>query len=695
MTSAPAGHEPASRSPEEAQFSVAWRLLAGDLAVPFYFALGRVLLQLAVNLWGGYGIFRDELYYLACAEHPAAGYVDQPPLALLVLAVNRFLLGDSVFALRFLPALASGATLFLVGSIVRAMGGGRSAQVFACTAWIVSPIQLGMFSIYQMNVFDLLLWALALRVFTELLRAPSPRLWLLLGLLLGLGLQNKVSVLWLCAGIAAGVVLSGDRRVLRTPWPYAAAGIAMLIFLPYVFWNLTHDLAHWEFIRNATAGKYAGLSSWTFLSGQALLQNPVTLPLWLAGLGVLLFGRSMRPYRPLAVVYAVALILLLVNGHSKAEYLSAAYPPLVAAGGVLAERLIVHAWRRALGIAYLALMAVAGVALTPFALPVLPVEAYIRYADALGVAPSSPESMRLEKLPQFYADMFGWEKKAADVAAVYHTLPPGERERCAIFANNYGRCAAIDFFGPRYGLPKSIGNHNTYWLWGPRDYTGELIIVLGGALKDKQEVFDSVEVAGVSTAEYCMPYENNLAIYVCRNLKVPLKEFWPRLKEYHLFDPGGKPPMVYDRIENARRYETLHELFAQAFAVLRRPDLADLPAGRHELHGDSIYLVIVRKEGTGREKAVLETHRRYIDIQFSIRGTDAIGWKPAGDCALVTQPYDASKDIAFYGDAPVAWTPVAPGMFTIFFPDDAHAPMVGDGILHKAVVKVAVHPPGR
>lgn len=148
--------------------------------------------------------------------------------------------------------------------------------------------------------------------------------------------------------------------------------------------------------------------------------------------------------------------------------------------------------------------------------------------------------------------------------------------------------------------------------------------------------------------------------------------------------------MVYDRIENSRRYEALHELFGRAFGVLRRPDIASLPPGRHEIDGDRMYLVIVRKEGTGREQAVLEAHRRYIDIQFAVVGTDTIGWKPSRDCAAVSQPYDESKDIMFFSDAPVAWTPVAPGMFTIFFPDDAHAPMVGDGILHKAVVKVAL-----
>lgn len=507
-------------------------LLAGTYAVPFWFASGRVLLQLALTLWTSYGIFRDELYYIACAQHPAAGYVDQPPLSILILAVTRLLMGDSLFALRLLPALAAGGTVFVTGLIVAELGGGRKAQAFAGIAWCASLINLGMFAIFSMNAFDHLLWALGIYQFTLLLKTRSPRRWLLLGVILGLGMMNKISVLWLGAGIAAALALSGDRAVLRTVWPWAAAGIAFLLFVPFLVWNLTHSLAHLEFIRNATAGKYSGLTAWTFIAGQVLLQNPVSFLFWFSGLLFLCFGASVRQFRPLAAVFLVSFLILIVNGQSKAEYLAPAFPPLYAAGGVLAERLLLAGWRTVLGVAYGAAIVLSGIVFAPFATPVLPVETYIRYAEVMGVAPSTAEHQRLDRLPQFYADMFGWEKKAADVARVYHALPDTDRTTCAIFADNYGRCAAIDVFGPRYGLPKAIGSHNNYWLWGPGDPARKVFIILGGALEDKKRVFDSVAVAGVSSSPYCMPYENNLAIYVCRGLKIPLKDLWPRVKHY-------------------------------------------------------------------------------------------------------------------------------------------------------------------
>jgi hypothetical protein len=165
-------------------------------------------------------------------------------------------------------------------------------------------------------------------------------------------------------------------------------------------------------------------------------------------------------------------------------------------------------------------------------LPILPVNTFIRYSEALGIKPYSPENKRLSELHQLYADMFGWEEKAKAVAQVYNTLSPEEKVKCAIHADNYGRCGAIDYYGKAYGLPRSIGNHNNYWIWGPRDYTGELMIILGGDLEDKKQIFESVEVAGVATCRYCMPYENDLRIYLCRKLKIPLKEMWPRLKHY-------------------------------------------------------------------------------------------------------------------------------------------------------------------
>jgi len=150
----------------------------------------------------------------------------------------------------------------------------------------------------------------------------------------------------------------------------------------------------------------------------------------------------------------------------------------------------------------------------------------------LGVQPSTSESKELSELPQFYADMFGWEEKAVAVADVYASLPPEDRAVAAIFTENYGRAGAIDHFGPELGLPSAISSHNSYWLWGPRDYTGEVVVVLGGEREGLEDNFESVELAGRVSCRYCMPYESDLPIFVGRGLKLPIAEVWERLKNY-------------------------------------------------------------------------------------------------------------------------------------------------------------------
>jgi YhcH/YjgK/YiaL family protein len=148
--------------------------------------------------------------------------------------------------------------------------------------------------------------------------------------------------------------------------------------------------------------------------------------------------------------------------------------------------------------------------------------------------------------------------------------------------------------------------------------------------------------------------------------------------------------MILDRLEQAERYFPLHPGFAAAIDYVRRTDFSGLPTGRHGIDGDRLYLMLNRGPGKGRGGAQLESHRRYIDIQFTLSGTDEIGWKPTPTCASVTVPFDGAKDIGFFGDSPDAWVAVPPRSFLILYPEDAHAPMGGTGALEKAVLKVAV-----
>ena len=505
----------------------------GETRVILVFAFAALAFHLLVNAFGGYGIFRDEYYYIACSKRLAAGYVDHPPLAMFLMAAGRTVFGAAQFGIRVLPAVAHALAVVLAGLIARRLGGRRTAILLASLAVFLAPIIIGHTNIFQMNAFAHLFWALAAYLLVLIADRSRPSLWILLGIVMGLGLFNKIDFLWFGAGLGAALLLTDWRRHLRTPWPYAAAGLALAVFSPFIIWNATHGFPHLEFIRNASAGKYSGLSRLDFLAGQAILLNPVNMLLWIPGLLFLLFNREARRYRVLGIIFAAAFLILLANPHSKAEYLAPAYIMLFAAGGVAVERWAARG-RRGWAVASLGgLSVLTSLLILPLAVPVLPVETFIKYSAAIGMKPSSAENMELSVLPQFYADMFGWEELARDVSAVYRTLSEAERATAVVFVRNYGEAGALEYYAPRYPLPRVICTHNSYWYWGYPEQGVGTLIVLRGDEQDHRQACAELTLAAVHTCRYCMPYENNAPIFICRGLRPPLSEIWARERNFH------------------------------------------------------------------------------------------------------------------------------------------------------------------
>ena len=509
------------------------RARASSRRISAGFAALGLAIHFVVNARGGYGIFRDEYYYVACSEHLAAGYVDLPPLSAFVLALERALFGDSLFALRLFPALAGAMVVYLTGRLAARLGAGPGGVALASLACLCSPITLAFTGVYSMNAFDLAVWIVAAHLVVDVLAAPRARTWVLLGVLCGVGLLNKVSAAWLVLGVFVGLLATPARAQLARPMPYVAAAIALLLASPFVVWNATHDWAHLEFIRGASEGKYSGLSVWTFLTGQIELQHPLNAPVWLAGLWFLMVAQRGAAFRPLGWIVLTTSLVLVLNGHSKSEYLSVAFPLLYAAGGAAADLVGARWFARIVRPVHAALLAVTTVLIAPLVLPILPVDAFIAWSARLGVEPSTNEGKVLSRLPQFYADMFGWEAQVDAVARASSRLDALERADCAIYASNYGRCAAIDFLGDARGLPDSIGGHNNYWIWGPREYTGRTMLVLAADLGERADWFESVEIVEqVPPDPHAMPYESGLKVFLCRGLKRPLAEVWPELRHY-------------------------------------------------------------------------------------------------------------------------------------------------------------------
>jgi hypothetical protein len=500
-----------------------------------FFALIKLLIHLYTNAFAGYGIFRDELYYLSCSSRPDFGYVDQPPFSIWALGLSRLLIGDSVFALRLLPALLGAATVFISGLMVKKMGGGKLAITFASLAVILAPIYLAMNTFYSMNAFDIFLWSLAYYIIILIVKDDKPNLWIWFGVILGIGLLNKISFLWLCFGFFIALLFTDRRKLLMTSKPWITAGIAIMLFLPFVIWNSMNDWAHIEFIRNAQLYKYSGITRWDYVNGILFIMNPATAIIWLMGLFYLFFSKDGKHFKIIGIIFIVTFLILLISGKSKSEYVAPAFIPLLAAGGILLEKINqLKYWRWLKHVVIISLI-VSGILIAPLALPILPVEKYIVYADALGFGPSTPEGKELAELPQFYADMFGWEELAKTVSSVYKTIPDEEKNTTLVFANNYGDAGAIEYYSKKYLLPRVISAHNNFWIWG-WNYSNEEIknvIIVGGREENHLNSCGFVKAQAIHKAKYVMPYENNLPIFLCKDVFRSFNEIWRESKNYN------------------------------------------------------------------------------------------------------------------------------------------------------------------
>ncbi len=490
----------------------------------------NLLVYIFTLYFTSYGIFRDELYYIACANRPAFGYVDQPPFSIWVLAAWKFFLGDSLFVIRLLPAFVSSVNIFFLGLFTLRLGGGKSAVIIAMVTFMLSPIFLGMTTIYSMNVFDFFFWILAAYIFLQIVESDNNRLWYVLGFIIGLGLLNKTSMLWFSAGVIIGTLLTPLREDLKTKYPYIAAGIALLIFSPYIIWNLTHDFAHLEFMKNAAQHKYGGLTPVSFILDIILIFNPLSFLIWIPGIVFYFFNKNSRIFRPLGYIWLTTFVILFVNWHSKAEYLAPAFQILFAGGAIMIMKW--NARLKRLKFALAIPVVVIGIFLSPLARPLLPVESFIEYQSVLELGASNSEGKELAKLPQFYADMFGWEDLAKDVSKVYQSLPSEDRKHTIVYCNNYGEAGAIEYYSDKYPLPRVICPHNNYWYWWPEKIKLSTVIIIGGNLKDHLNSLEQVKAAGGHKSKYAMPYENNLTIFVGRGLKRTIPEIKQRVKNF-------------------------------------------------------------------------------------------------------------------------------------------------------------------
>jgi hypothetical protein len=478
-----------------------------------------------------YGYFRDELYYLACAGRPALGYVDHPPLAPWLLALQLPLTGDSILALRILPALVGAATVLLVAAIARRMGGGRPAQRLAALAVALAPINLILGDFYSMNGFEILMWTAASYAFVRLASEDRPRGWLALGVLLGLAALNKHTAAVYGVALFLGVLATPQRRWLATRWPWLGALIALLVVLPNLWWQVREGWPSLEFYANAQSGKNLARAPLEMLAQQVLTQGPGALPVWLAGLWFLLRRPEGRPWRALGWAWVAVLALLVLSASGRPDRVAGAFPVLMAAGATHLERVARRPRRAWVRPATVASVLLSGLALAPISLSAVPPAVTARYMSALGGL-LQIEQGATASLPQWLADRRGWEELAVEVERALDTLPDEDRARVVLLTSNYGRAGALERYARERRLAPVVCGHNSYHLWSRGRTDAAVYLAFGYRRETLERLFGRVERVGTKRCTLCMDYEDDVPIWRVSEPRVPLGSVWDQLKVY-------------------------------------------------------------------------------------------------------------------------------------------------------------------
>ncbi|MHB8146846.1 MAG: ArnT family glycosyltransferase [Vulcanimicrobiaceae bacterium] len=477
-----------------------------------------------------YGFFRDELYFIICGQHPAWGYVDQPPVVPL-LAAGSQLFGHSLFLLRAVAALFSGASIYVTCLLIAEMGGEAFAQIFGATVAFFCPVLMNFGMKVSTDMPGLVLWPLAGLLVLRIARGAEPRLWLAVGAIFGAAMESKYTVFFFAVALLGGLLLVPERRTLRTPWLAAGVGVAVIVTLPNAIWQAAHRFPMYTLLENGAHGKNLIVGPLQYLIQEILITNLFLAPIWILGLIYLLRAGGLR-FLGYAYLLLIAMMIVL---HGKHYYPGDIYPIPIAAGAVA-----IASWTqrlrlvRAIGFAYVVL---GGLVFLPFALPVLSETQMIAYQSSLlqalhlqRASLATERQRRRPELPPDWADMHGWPQMAATLERLYDSLPPAVRLKTVVVAQDYGQASAIAFFTPNVPV---VSGHNQYWLWGTRGFNGSSVIDLGGDCGASRHLFKHAKRLGTFSAPYVMPYENDLPIMLCSNLRVPLAQLWPKLQHYN------------------------------------------------------------------------------------------------------------------------------------------------------------------
>lgn len=478
-----------------------------------------------------YGFLSDELYFLDAGRHPAFGYVDFPPLIAWLAAVLQSVFGESLWALRLLPAVAGFWVTWLAVETCRVLGGRGFAQWATAIIVLLAPGFVSIQAIFTMNVFDQLWWALALWLVVRYLDGYERRYLLAAGAVLGVGVMTKLSILALCMALPLGLLI-WYPAVFRRADIWWAMLIAILIALPFGIWQIVNSFPFLEFVAAYGGEPPQAMVLQNPLLGLFITMNPVFALVWMPGAAAALvwYDRRMR----LLGTVAYLCVALFVLAGVKFYFAVPIFIVFIVAGALLWERMLTS---RPLLRAALLVTLLSGVASVPTAAPVLPIERVQQIADFIRDGQQGfpgDEPAALEPLFPHFAEMHGWPELVELTSGVFERFSPAERAGTVLFAAYYGQAGALNQLDDDGLLPEAYSGHMSYDLWND-DVDFERVVFVGFERIDIDDMYMRIEELAVLECRYCMSRESGLRLYLAEGLRVAPDEVRRRLRRYYFF----------------------------------------------------------------------------------------------------------------------------------------------------------------
>jgi 4-amino-4-deoxy-L-arabinose transferase-like glycosyltransferase len=470
-----------------------------------------------------YGFHQDEMVVMDNANNLDWGFVEYPPLTPFLARVEVALFGFSLVSARTIPALLSGLILILTGLMARELGGNRGAQIVAAVGASIAPFALLLGVLIQYVTLDFFWSVLIAYLVIRVLKTEDPRWWLAIGVVIGLGMMTKYTMVFFAVGVAGGILLTDARRYLKSPWLWGGAALAVLLFVPNLIWQIQHNFISLEFLSSIHARDVAIGRTDDYVIEQFLLSsNPFAIPLWIAGLIYLFRNQNAKRYRMIAWMYVIPFFIYLFT-QGRSYYLASAYPMLFAAGAVAwqgwLEKLSMPKARIVFGATWV-LIAIGVVVGGALSLPIAPI--------------NSPLWDVTSEVHDIFTEQIGWHEMVQTVAGIYDDLPADEKAHAGILAGENDEAAALNLYGEEYDLSTAISGSDSFYLRGYGNPPPETLVVVGFTQEHVNSLFEQCIVAGTITNPYGV--ENDLRdppnIFVCRNPRLPWEELWDELQRY-------------------------------------------------------------------------------------------------------------------------------------------------------------------